>query len=195
MPAAESGNQRERIAIESGFLVLIDQFMMANPQFLQRLAETQDDPMEVRDEVIREFGGQVVELEPGTYRIERDPYKYTIVIHPEGERPSRDELMEQAQESSGYVFVDTRCLAMIDRELLDDQSLLERYMQLWRSGEDKACRDLLRDNGGAVRYGFGRYGDELGVYVLPEEQVVCLWPDVANQESGAEPEAGEQASA
>lgn len=176
---AESGNQRERIAVESGFLVLIDQFMLANPQFTQRLVELMDADSATKDELIRDFGGSVVEVQPGTYRIERDPFAYSIVIHPEGTQVRTGELSERATEGRGRVFVDTRCLAMIDRELLDDSSLLEKYQQLWFSGQDKACRDLLRDNGGAVRYGFQRYGDELGIYVVPDEDIVCLWPDVA----------------
>lgn len=176
---AESGNQRERIAVESGFLVLIDQFMLANPQFTQKLVELIDADSVAKDELIRDYGGSVVEVQPGTYRIERDPYAYSIIIHPEGTEVRANEVSERATDSRGRVFVDTRCLAMIDRELLDDSSLLEKYQQLWFSGQDKACRDLLRDNGGAVRYGFQRYGDELGIYVVPEDDVVCLWPDVA----------------
>jgi hypothetical protein len=35
---------------------------------------------------------------------------------------------------------------------------------------------VARDNGGAVRYGFRRDGDELGVYQVPGEDVICLWP-------------------
>lgn len=177
--ASESGNKRERIAIESGFLVLIDQFMLANPQFLEKYEELLDaDPGE-KDQLIKNYGGLVLELDPGTYRIERDPFKYSIIIHPERDTPDLGTLHEEATESHGHVFVDTRCLAMIDRELLDDGGLLEKYQQLWFGGQDKACRDLLRDNGGAVRYGFNRYGDELGVYQVPEESIICLWPDVA----------------
>ena len=177
--ASESGNKRERIAIESGYLVLIDQFMLANPQFLTQFAELLDADPQDKDDLIAKFGGVVIELEPGTYRIERDPFKYSIIIHPESEEPETASLHDEASEAQGHVFVDTRCLAMIDRELLDDNGLLEKYQQLWFSGQDKACRDLLRDNGGAVRYGFNRYGDELGVYTIPDEPVVCLWPDVA----------------
>lgn len=188
--SSESGNQRERIAIESGHLVLIDQFMLANPQFIDRLVEIIDEGPEVKDNLVREFGGSVVDLQPGTYRIERDPFAYSIVVHPEGNVPDIQTLPEVATQERGQVFVDTRCLAMIDRELLDDSSLLEKYQQLWFSGQDKACRDLLRDNGGAVRYGFHRNGDELGVYTIPDEDVVCLWPDgaqdAAAQEGGQE---------
>lgn len=189
---AESGNQRERIAVESGFLVLIDQFMLANPQFIEALAAIVDaDPCE-KDTLIQKYGGSVIEVEPGTYRIERDPYAFSIIIHPEGVQPVVQGLSEQAKDSGKRVFVDTRCLAMIDRELLDDSALLDKYQQLWFSGQDKACRDLLRDNGGAVRYGFQRNGDDLGVYFVPEDQIVCLWPEVIpgreNQEVPTEAE-------
>jgi hypothetical protein len=68
--------------------------------------------------------------------------------------------------------------------------LLERYQQLWFSGQDKTARDLLRDNGGAVRYGFRRDGDELGVYQIPGEDVICLWPK--NIEEMVAAEAGAQ---
>jgi len=174
----EGGNQRERIAVESGGLVLIDQFMLANPEFIKKFGDIIDEAPEVKSELISYYGGRVVELTPGTYRIERDPFRYSIVIHPEGDSPEKEDLASKASTNLGHVFVDTRCLAMIDRELLDDSGLLEKYQQLWFSGQDKACRDLLRDNGGAVRYGFSRNSDELGVYSVPGEDVVCLWPDL-----------------
>ncbi|MCB0317136.1 MAG: hypothetical protein KDD56_00160 [Bdellovibrionales bacterium] len=179
--SSDSGNRRERIAVESGNLVLIDQFMLANPQFYERVVALIDAEPDAKDQVVKDYGGCVVNLEPGTYRIQRDPFAYTIVIHPNGDRPTTDNLTADAQETGGRVFIDTRCLAMIDRELLDDTSLLEKYQQLWFSGNEKACRDLLRDNGGAVRYGFQRFGDELGVHSIAEENVVCLWPDVTGE--------------
>ncbi len=178
--AAEGGNKRERIAIESGYLVLIDQFMLANPQFVNRLADSVDADADMKDVIVRDFGGTVIELEPGTYRIDRDPFQYLIIVHPEGEEVREPkEISQNATESRGEVFVDTRCLAMIDRELLDDSDLLQKYQQLWFSGQDKACRDLLRDNGGAVRYGFQRYGDELQVQSVPGKDIICLWPNPA----------------
>lgn len=187
--AAESGNKRERIAVESGHLVLIDQFMLANPQFIEKLLSMIDETPEKKNELVNFFGGLVVNLTPGTYRIERDPFAQSIVIHPESSNIETDGLSERATDEQGHVFIDTRCLAMVDRELLDDSTLLEKYQQLWFSGQDKACRDLLRDNGGAVRYGFHRNGDELGVYIIPQEDVVCLWSDVF------EPQVQEAASA
>jgi hypothetical protein len=175
--SAESGNQRERIAIESGDLVLIDQFMLANPQFIEKIAGALDESAEVKTELIKEYGGTVLNVTCGTYRIERDPFAYTIIVHPEDESvEAAPEVVKEATESVGEINVDTRCLAMLDRELLDDSSLLERYQQLWFSGQDKACRDLLRDNGGAVRYGFRRDGDELGIFQVPGADIICLWP-------------------
>ncbi len=190
--SAESGNQRERIAIESGDLVLIDQFMLANPQFIEKMAALVDEDTAVKNQLIAEYGGRVLQVERGTYRIERDPFALTIVVHPEGESSETSELCREATESLGEVNIDTRCLAMLDRELLDDGALLERYQQLWFSGQDKACRDLLRDNGGAVRYGFRRDGDELGIYQVPGQDVICLWPARA---PGSETEASDVAVA
>jgi hypothetical protein len=193
--SAESGNQRERIAVESGDLVLIDQFMLANQQFIEKMAAIIDEDTQVKNQLIREYGGKVISVSRGTYRIERDPFAYTIVVHPEGDTPEAAEIVKDATEQLGEVNIDTRCLAMLDRELLDDNSLLERYQQLWFSGQDKACRDLLRDNGGAVRYGFRRDGDELGVYQIPGEDVICLWPKnmPASEETGAEAEVSHEA--
>jgi len=178
-PSAQSGNERERIAIESGYLVLLDQFMLANPQFISKLGKLLDADPAQKDQLVQDYGGCVVELQPGTYRIDRDPYAFSIIVHPEG--APGDIAVDKATQPLGHVFIDTRCLAMVDRELLDDSGLLERYQQLWFSGQDKACRDLLRDNGGAVRYGFQRYGDELGIYKVPGQNIVCLWPDVAEE--------------
>jgi hypothetical protein len=192
--SAESGNQRERISIESGDLVLIDQFMLANGQFIEKMAAVLDEAADVKNQVIREYGGKVISVARGTYRIERDPFAYTIVVHPEGDSFGSAEAVKEATELLGEVNIDTRCLAMLDRELLDDNSLLERYQQLWFSGQDKTARDLLRDNGGAVRYGFRRDGDELGVYQVPGEDVICLWPKnmEAMAEAGADVEQAAQ---
>jgi hypothetical protein len=159
--------------------------MLANPQFIERMAAVADEDTAVKNEVIGEYGGRVITVACGTYRIERDPFAFTIIVHPEGESRNSRAVMKDATEVLGEVNIDTRCLAMLDRELLDDGALLERYQQLWFSGQDKACRDLLRDNGGAVRYGFKREGDELGIHQVPGEDVICLWPrtDAGSEEA------------
>ncbi|MCI5064922.1 hypothetical protein MRY87_04265 [bacterium] len=192
---AESGNKRERIQVESGALVLIDQFMLANPQVLEKLSDLLDEEPEAKDALVEEYGGAVVSVKPDTYRIERDPYASTIVIHPDGEKTEARALKDELEEPTGRVFIDTRCLAMIDRELLDDISLLEKYQDLWVNGKDKACRDLLRDNGGAVRYGFQRFGDELSVHADEALNVVALWPDVIEEAVDDPNEAAAEAAA
>lgn len=173
---AQSGNQRERIAVESGQLVFIDQFMLANPQFIQKIKEVVDQDSSCKDQIVCDFGGAVVPMEPGTYKIERDPFALSILIHKEGVDFDAEALESPEQNKLGEVLVDTRCVAMIDRELLDDTVLLEKYQQLWFAGQDKACRDLIRDNGGAVRYGFQRLGDELEIFSRDQGNVICLLP-------------------
>jgi hypothetical protein len=121
--SAESGNQRERIAVESGDLVLIDQFMLANPQFIEKISAALDESAEVKSDLIKEYGGTVINVTCGTYRIERDPFAYTIIVHPEDESlEAAPEIVKEATENVGEINVDTRCLAMLDRELLDDRS-------------------------------------------------------------------------
>ena len=164
--------------------------MLANGQFIEKMATIIDEDAEIKNQVIRDFGGKVISVTRGTYRIERDPFAYTIVVHPEGDSLGAAEAVKEATDLIGEVNIDTRCLAMLDRELLDDSALLEKYQQLWFSGQDKTARDLLRDNGGAVRYGFQRDGDELGVHQVPGEDIICLWPK--NMEAmAAEPQEGE----
>ncbi|MGI6680475.1 MAG: hypothetical protein ACOX3T_03160 [Bdellovibrionota bacterium] len=172
---ADAGNKRERIAVESGALVLIDQFMLANPQFIQKMLDNIDEDVVVKDKIVRDYGGEVIDIAPDTYGIQRDPYALSIIIHPSNIKVDKNALSKE-ENAIGNVFVDTRCIAMVDRELLDDNSLLKKYQELWEKGEDKACRDLLRDNGGAVRYGFCRYGDEFNVYVNEENNIVSLLP-------------------
>ena len=78
---ADAGNKRERIAIESGALVLIDQFMLANPQFIQKMLDNIDEDASVKDNIIRDYGGEVIDIAPDTYGIQRDPYGLSIIIH------------------------------------------------------------------------------------------------------------------
>ena len=179
---SDGGNFRERISVESGHLVLIDQFMLANTQFLEGIKTVGEDP-EAKDPIINKFGGLVIDIEPGIYKIDRDPFNSCIVIFPDGESvDNKKKLLSDASISRGEVLVDTRCVAMIDRELLDDSELLAKYQRLWFEGQDKACRDLIRDNGGAVRYGFQKTGEELNVKGIPGKDVVCLWAGVVQEE-------------
>ncbi len=166
--------------------MLIDQFMLANPDFQAQFEQILDADHTDKDALIKRFGGVVVNVDPGTYRIERNPYKFSIIIHPEGERAASEELGDSSSKEVGRLLIDTRCIAMIDRELLDDVELLQKYQGLWFGGQDKACRDLLRDNGGAVRYSFSRNSDDLQVKLSEDRGVIGLWPDVIDVEAGVE---------
>ena len=64
-------------------MVLIDQFMLANPQFIEKMGAALDESSDFKCELIRQYGGKVITVSCGTYRIERDPFAYTIVVHPE----------------------------------------------------------------------------------------------------------------
>lgn len=171
-----NGNGRERIAVESGSLVFIDQYMLANADFVTKYSKIIDESPETKTKLLEEFGGKTVEIEPGTYRIDRNPYDYSILIYPEYEQIKTNEFKRLDITEVGVVLIDTRCIAMIDKELLDDSALLKKYQQLWEDGQDKACRDLLRDNGGAVRYGFSRDSDDLLIFVSSDKNAVGLWP-------------------
>ena len=98
---AEGGNRRERISVESGNLVLIDQFMLANPQFMQGFSAILDEGADKKDAMIRDFGGEVVQVAPGTYRIDRDPFQSSIVIHPEKGGAEQDGANDSAGDVDG----------------------------------------------------------------------------------------------
>lgn len=169
-----SGNDRERISMESGELVIIDQFMIANPTVSNWLIENIECDDEKRDLFISEYGGLVVKLDRGQYRIDRDPYKCQIILYPADMRNYGDIVESSDFEEIGDVYVDTRCIAFIDKELLYDDQLLKTYNDKWFLGEEKACRDLLRDNGGAVRYGFNRNGDILSVSINRDNNIILM---------------------
>jgi hypothetical protein len=176
----------EPLDVTSGSLAIIDQFMLSNNQFLSLIT---DDEAPKIEEVLKLYGGCGVELTPGHYRVVRNPYLPAMVIAPADGNSEWYELsdsdcltkiMEQKEQMTeqGKVFIDTRCLALFDSSLLEDQSLVAKYRSLRESGKEKPARDLLREYGAAVRYGFQRLGDELGVYRL-NEQIIAMWPETA----------------
>ncbi len=73
------------------------------------------------------------------------------------------------------VFVETRCLVFIDSSHLRDPELVRQYKELRDRRDDKAARDLLRQYSAAVRYGFNRRGDLLGLFKLDEPNSYGLW--------------------
>ncbi len=193
-PQERSG---ERLKVESGLVAVIDQFMLANSQLhdaRSALAEKGVSASEALSDALARYGGSALKLSPGTYQVLRDPEDSFIALslleaeESEDTQDSADateharELVRAAKSDSkaeAHIFVDTRCLAFVDAALLDDQGLLDELLELRSSGNDKAARDLVRKRGGAVRYGFNKYGDELGAFRFEKENMLVLWPDVA----------------
>jgi len=184
-----SGNISERLEVSSGSILVIDQFMLGNDQFLERLSS--DDNIE---STVTDFGGCLVSISPGVYRVHRDPEHCFIVLYRIGDEgvesaddkdePDFAELLSSREQCSavGQVFVDTRCFVCVDATFLSKKELLEEYRSLRKRRKEKSARDLLREKGATVRYGFRRYGDELGVFKIPDIDGLALWPDVVEQQ-------------
>lgn len=196
---------REKLEVTSGYVALIDQFMLGNKQFLVkigRLRRDLDNPEQVEEklrEVIETFGGCLVKVETGTHSVYRNPMESLMVVC-EGLAEKLDAEQEYAEEFEqdiaslisskqdstpvGRVFVDTRCVVFCDVSLFGRAALLDEFRRMRASGNEKDARDLLRNNGAAVRYGFNRYGDELGVFRVTNDsqEYVALWPDVVLEE-------------
>ncbi len=196
MPQAPSV---ERLEVVSSSVLIIDQFMLGNAQFLERLNLPREaGQLDHAQLAVKDYGGCLFELDLGTYSVHRsvDSIVLAIIAVPARGNESSESMARANGETIirhvisskesfrhvGQVFVDTRCVAFLDFDLLRDSELMREYQKLRRSGADKPARDLLRQHGAAVRYGFQRKGDELGVYKgqLPTgEDVVALWPDVS----------------
>ena len=191
--SSQVGKGLEYLRIFSGKVTIIDQFMLGNGQFTARLKDmpTSAGAAAAVEELVEKYGGCVVSLEAGYYEVHREPVQNLFVLkrcgdadfHPgEGNAESFDfSRVADAKghfEAQHHVFVDTRCLVFLDAELLFNGELVERYSSLRHNGQDKQARDLLRSHGAAVRYGFNRHGDELGVFWLEQEGVTALWPDI-----------------
>ncbi|MFN8391082.1 MAG: hypothetical protein U0136_12400 [Bdellovibrionota bacterium] len=184
--------QPEQLKVSSGQVMVIDHFMLANQQFLSALPQQdQGTPeewvragaKEIRLAVER-YGGALLQVEAGDWGVNRDPQATAFTLGRFGGDPSgeteRSAMLEARGNATpiGRVFIDTRCVVFVDAGILANRPLLDDYRRMRQEGEDKAARDLIRENGAAVRYGFNRDGDELGVFRLPDDLGYALWPDV-----------------
>lgn len=175
----------EQLVVSSGAIIVIDQFMLANEQFFSALSDTGADGQQ---EVVQRYGGCLVNLSSGTYGVQRDSQLQVIAIRladgksaPKGGNSEDLEGLDEVFDEFGpdctplsSVLVDTRCLVFADTDILKNDALLGEYRTLRQGDDFKSARDLLRGNGAAVRYGFNRYGDELGVY--QRDGLLALWP-------------------
>ena len=180
------------IDITSGYVVAIDQFMLANAQFVSSLPSDEQDIDRAREAVCN-FGGSCFEIDNGKLYVTRDAYQKAIVISqtidsvPQFEDAdneadpklilSIDDIALKSEElfSVGKVFIDTRCMVLCDVKILFNSVLLEKYAELRAQDKDKPARDLLRENGCAVRYGFMPYGDEFTAYVTRDKKAAAFF--------------------
>jgi len=177
----------EVVKISSGRLLLIDQFMLSNSQFIDAVGEAlkaKDDEGLLKS--IRRFGGDLLSVDSGELKVYRDPAQLLLFVSSR-EFENSDEVVsaistqrEEGIVATSHIFIDTRCLVFVDVDFLSKKEVASEYAEL-RDSDDKAARDFIRSNGGAVRYGFNRLGDELGVFKLTPggETIYCLWPDLA----------------
>lgn len=171
------GNENERVTVTSGRVVALDQYMLANQQFAGLLAE------ESVDTAVARYGGCIFKLSPQEYSVYRNARTTALVLYPrKRDRQAFIEIEDiletrDSRDKFGHVFVDTRCIAFFDADLLDDKDLLGSLQNEWRANRTKEARDVLRERGAAVRYGFDQQSDRLAVYSTPLTDVVALWPE------------------
>lgn len=194
----QGGNQDSggHVAVESGSLLIIDQFMLANSQFFKPFKKFIDARAEKEAlDMANRYGGFLMEVQPGKYNIMRDPMKSIMAVVPEGQEEELESLQNEnggpldpftailryrsTAHPMGRVFVETRCLVFIDPYVLTDEEW-EKFRNFRSNGDEKAGRDHLRSLGAAVRYGFNRQGDELGLFGVEQLGVMALWPDVVD---------------
>ena len=157
---------KEVLELSSGKLLLIDQFMLGNRELIDRVCDSL--PEECQG-IVQKYGGFIVEQRGGKYLVFRDAKNRAIAAFSEDlaklkpEALLREEIVP-GQESCGKVLLDTRCLVLCDFELLLRGELMDEFIALGVSNKSKQGRDLLRDNGAAVRYGFSKYCEDLAIY-------------------------------
>ncbi len=171
----------EELEINSGAMLVVDQFMLGNPQFVGKLEFGPGFKKSVEEAALL-FGGAVVPAGKGKYQVERDAQESLIHLQPE-EKVLEDgddgrEVSRELFESVGRVFVDTRCVVFVDAGLINDKNLLDEYRKSRLENGEKQARDFLRSKGASVKYGFNRFGDELGIFHNSSTGSIALWPDV-----------------
>jgi hypothetical protein len=172
----------ERVEIVSGILLVIDQFMVGNPDLLRALPKDfepeSDDFFNALCEQVENYGGFAVQVSPGSYTVYRNTFEKTIVIFPEFDTAEittdRIEDIAEAGEVLGSAIIDTRCIAILDAALCFRQNLIEEYRKLRLEDDDKGARDMMRENGASVRYGFSRRGEEIEGYCEENGDIVVL---------------------
>jgi hypothetical protein len=172
----------ERVEIVSGIMLVIDQFMVGNPDFLRSLPEDfkpdSNEFFDLLSEEAEQYGGFALQVSPGSYTVYRNTFDKTIVVFPEFDAGKiSEERIEDVAENGevlGSVILDTRCIAILDAALCFRENIIEAYRKLRLENDDKGARDMIRENGASVRYGFSRRSEEIEGYYDENGDVVVL---------------------
>ncbi|HMO17668.1 MAG TPA: hypothetical protein PKA63_05830 [Oligoflexia bacterium] len=172
----------ERVEVVSGLLLVMDQFMLSNPDFLQAIPKTfepdEEEFFTTLADQAEEFGGFILEISPGSYTVFRNTYTRTMAVFPEFDGATLDESrfdeIAENGESVGSVLIDTRCVVIFDAALCYRERLISEYRKLRRENDDKAARDMIRENGASVRYGFSRRSEELEAFFDEGSEILVL---------------------
>lgn len=172
----------ERVEIVSGVMLVIDQFMVGNPDFLRALPDDfnpeSDEFFDALCEEAENFGGFALQVSPGSYTVYRNTFEKTLVVFPEfdAEKVTEDKIEDIAEQGEvlGSVILDTRCLAILDAALCFRENVIEAYRKLRLENDDKGARDMIRENGASVRYGFSRRSEEIEGYFDEASDIVVL---------------------
>ena len=194
----QNTKQLERLEVSSGQVLIIDQFMLGNQQLFDALPPRSTDIDASRwlsesgsavKDVVTRYGGMIISVANGTWGVLRDPQESLFVLGQLGEETANlDRAKDVAIDARGNcaalgsVMIDTRCVVFVDAAILANSEFLAEYRKMRQSNQDKAARDVLRENGAAVRYGFRRDGDELGVFKINDGEIFALWPDVVERQ-------------
>ena len=178
----DKSKSQEKLVVTTGSVVCIDQFMLANKQYLELVAQ-QGSPAEAA----KRYGGAIFDFPEGEYLVFRDPKLQIVAIAKDADSAcvEEDEGLGGVIESFGpsahsdsVVRIDTRCLVIADSSILSNQDLIAEFSSLREAEKEKEARDLLRKEGAAVRYGFNKWGDELSLFSRTEPQALAaLWPE------------------
>lgn len=178
----DNSKSQEKLVVSSGSVLCVDQFMLANQQCLAACASGEDPK-----EVVRRYGGAIFDFPNGEYRVFRDAKLQIVAIAESDAALCHDdedglgaviESFGPSAVSDAKVMIDTRCIVLIDSSIFSNAELLEKFAQARKEDKEKEARDLLREQGAAVRYGFNKWGDELTLFYRTSPDVLAaLWPE------------------
>lgn len=169
----------EQISISSGKVFVLDQFLLGSSLFSEALTQLEDSSE--LSALIERFGGAVVDVESGTFDVHRNVDRRCVWLAPKGMDNEVPDFIEVAREvstgSEPGVEVHSRCIVIGDLSLLSDEAQMKSFCELRARGREKDARDFLRAAGAAVRYGFDRFGEKLGVVSQKDDFPFGLYGD------------------